>query len=80
MGRYGTTFPHAAQQVDERIPRNEALRALQLEDVRDAPEDFDGDEDDDGCPDAYKNIVVKDNRIELKQKVFFKNNEANRRN
>jgi OOP family OmpA-OmpF porin len=35
------------------------------------PEDYDGDADEDGCPDLYKTIVVKDDRIELKQKVFF---------
>ena len=35
------------------------------------PEDYDGDADEDGCPDLYKAIVITDNRIELKQKVFF---------
>ncbi len=35
------------------------------------PEDYDGDADEDGCPDEYKLIVVKDGRIELKQKIFF---------
>ncbi len=35
------------------------------------PEDYDGDEDTDGCPDIYKTIIVRDDRIELKQKVFF---------
>lgn len=35
------------------------------------PEDIDGDQDDDGCPDLYKSIVVKDDKIELKQKIFF---------
>ncbi|MGM0574812.1 MAG: OmpA family protein [Myxococcota bacterium] len=35
------------------------------------PEDMDGDEDEDGCPDLYEKIVVKKDRIELKQKVFF---------
>ncbi|MCA9542821.1 MAG: OmpA family protein [Myxococcales bacterium] len=35
------------------------------------PEDYDGDADEDGCPDIYKAIVIKDDRIELKQKVFF---------
>ncbi len=40
------------------------------------PEDFDGDQDDDGCPDLYKSIIVKEDKIELKQKVFFKTNKA----
>lgn len=35
------------------------------------PEDYDGDSDEDGCPDEYKMIIVKDDRIELKQKIFF---------
>ena len=35
------------------------------------PEDKDGDQDEDGCPDLYKNIVVKADKIELKQKIFF---------
>ena len=37
----------------------------------DEPEDMDGDADDDGCPDIFKNIVVREDRIELKQKVYF---------
>jgi len=40
------------------------------------PEDFDGDQDDDGCPDLYESIIVKEDKIELKQKVFFKTNKA----
>ena len=40
------------------------------------PEDFDGDQDDDGCPDLYKSIIIKEDKIELKQKVFFKFNKA----
>lgn len=39
-------------------------------------EDYDGDADTDGCPDVFKNIVVKDDRIELKQKIFFATNKA----
>jgi outer membrane protein OmpA-like peptidoglycan-associated protein len=39
------------------------------------PEDYDGDEDEDGCPDLYKRIVIKNDRIELKQKVYFATNE-----
>ena len=35
------------------------------------PEDYDGDADEDGCPDIYKTIVVRDDRIELKQTVHF---------
>lgn len=35
------------------------------------PEDYDGDSDDDGCPDEYKLIVVKNDQIEIKQKIFF---------
>lgn len=40
------------------------------------PEDFDGDLDEDGCPDLYKNIVVKEDKIELKDKVYFAFNKA----
>jgi outer membrane protein OmpA-like peptidoglycan-associated protein len=39
-------------------------------------EDVDGDQDDDGCPDLYKSIVVKEDKIELKQKIFFAFNKA----
>ncbi|MAD60038.1 MAG: hypothetical protein CMH49_00810 [Myxococcales bacterium] len=35
------------------------------------PEDYDGDEDEDGCPDLYKRIIVRDDRIELKQTIYF---------
>ena len=35
------------------------------------PEDYDGDADEDGCPDLYKAIVVTNDRIELKQTIFF---------
>jgi outer membrane protein OmpA-like peptidoglycan-associated protein len=35
------------------------------------PEDYDGDEDEDGCPDLYKRIVIRDDRIELKQMIYF---------
>ena len=35
------------------------------------PEDYDGDQDEDGCPDEFKLVVVKDDRIEIKQKIFF---------
>ncbi len=42
----------------------------------DEPEDQDGDADDDGCPDIYKTIVVREDRIELKQKVFFTTGKA----
>ncbi|MBM4371608.1 MAG: OmpA family protein [Deltaproteobacteria bacterium] len=40
------------------------------------PEDKDGDQDEDGCPDLYKNIVIKDKKIELRQKIFFAFNKA----
>jgi len=40
------------------------------------PEDYDGDADEDGCPDLYKTIVVKDDRIELKQTIFFQSGKA----
>ncbi len=33
--------------------------------------------DEDGCPDLYKNIVVKEDKIELKDKVYFAFNKAN---
>jgi outer membrane protein OmpA-like peptidoglycan-associated protein len=39
------------------------------------PEDYDGDEDQDGCPDLYKRIVVRADRIDLKQKVYFATNK-----
>jgi len=49
-------------------------------DLKDAcpnePEDYDGDQDEDGCPDLYKLVVVKDGRIELKQKVHFATGKA----
>jgi outer membrane protein OmpA-like peptidoglycan-associated protein len=35
------------------------------------PEDYDGDADADGCPDTYTRIVVKDDRIELKETIYF---------
>jgi len=34
-------------------------------------EDYDGEADTDGCPDLYKSIIVRDDRIELKQTVYF---------
>lgn len=40
------------------------------------PEDFDGDQDEDGCPDLYKSIVVKEDKIELKDKIYFAFNKA----
>ncbi len=40
------------------------------------PEDYDGDADEDGCPDIYKTIIVKGDRIELKQKVHFASAKA----
>ncbi|MEZ4471278.1 MAG: OmpA family protein [bacterium] len=42
----------------------------------DEPEDYDGDADTDGCPDVFKNIVVRADRIDLKQKIFFATNKA----
>jgi outer membrane protein OmpA-like peptidoglycan-associated protein len=36
-------------------------------------EDKDGDADDDGCPDLYQTIVVREDRIELKQTILFAN-------
>jgi len=41
----------------------------------DQAEDYDGDADDDGCPDLYKLLVIREDRIEIKQKVFFKHNK-----
>jgi OmpA-OmpF porin, OOP family len=41
----------------------------------DEPEDYDGDADEDGCPDIYKAIIIREDRIELKQKVYFATNE-----
>jgi OOP family OmpA-OmpF porin len=41
----------------------------------DEPEDYDGDADEDGCPDIYKTIVIREDRIELKQKVFVATND-----
>ena len=35
------------------------------------PEDKDGDRDGDGCPDLYETIVVTQDRIELKQTIYF---------
>lgn len=35
------------------------------------PEDYDGDNDTDGCPDVYQNIIVKGDKIELKDKLYF---------
>lgn len=35
------------------------------------PEDYDNDEDEDGCPDLYKRIIVRKDRIELKQTIYF---------
>ncbi len=40
------------------------------------PEDYDGDADEDGCPDKYKLVVVTEERIELKQKVYFATNKS----
>ena len=40
------------------------------------PEDYDGDADTDGCPDVYKTIVIRDDRIELKQTVHFATGKA----
>lgn len=46
-----------------------------IADISDAcpmqPEDYDGDADTDGCPDLYKLVVVTDNKIELKETVYF---------
>ena len=39
-------------------------------------EDFDGDQDEDGCPDLYEKIVITETRIELKQKIFFATGRA----
>lgn len=41
----------------------------------DEPEDYDGDADEDGCPDIYKTIIIREDKIELKQKVYFATNE-----
>ncbi len=40
------------------------------------PEDYDGDQDEDGCPDQYKLVVVTQDRIELRQTVYFATNKA----
>ena len=39
------------------------------------PEDYDNDEDEDGCPDLYKSIIVRQDRIELKQTIYFATNK-----
>jgi outer membrane protein OmpA-like peptidoglycan-associated protein/outer membrane murein-binding lipoprotein Lpp len=39
-------------------------------------EDYDGDEDTDGCPDIYKTIIIKEDRIELKDKIYFDTNRT----
>ena len=35
------------------------------------PEDYDGDADEDGCPEERTLVVVKEDRIELNEKVYF---------
>ncbi len=45
------------------------------------PETFNGYQDEDGCPDQipakkYAHIIVTENRIELKQKIFFRTGKA----
>lgn len=40
----------------------------------DDPEDFDNDRDEDGCPDLL--VVITDQKIELKEKVFFEFDKA----
>jgi outer membrane protein OmpA-like peptidoglycan-associated protein len=57
-------------------PDNDADRFLDPQDkCPDQAEDYDGDADDDGCPDLYKLIVVRQDRIEIKQKILFKHNK-----
>ena len=57
-------------------PDNDQDRIMDVDDQCPLePEDYDGDEDEDGCPDLYKRIVIKKDRIELKQKVYFATNE-----
>jgi len=51
---------------------NDNDRILDVDDkCPNEPEDYDGDTDDDGCPDKYKLVVVTDQKIELKQTVYF---------
>ena len=58
-------------------PDNDADGILDVNDkCPNEPEDFDGDADEDGCPDLFKRIVMRDDRIELKQKVFFATNKS----
>lgn len=58
-------------------PDNDRDKILDVNDrCPDEPEDMDGDADDDGCPDIFKNIVVREDRIELKQKIFFFPNKS----
>ena len=56
-------------------PDNDNDRFLDPQDkCPDQAEDYDGDADDDGCPDLYKLIVIRQDRIEIKQKILFKHN------
>jgi outer membrane protein OmpA-like peptidoglycan-associated protein len=57
-------------------PDNDNDRIMDIDDQCPLePEDYDGDEDADGCPDLYKRIVIRKDRIDLKQKVYFATNE-----
>ena len=55
----------AGDDDDQRTPKTTLLPE---------PEDYDEDNDEDGCPDLYRNIVVRDDRIELRQTVHFETN------
>lgn len=40
------------------------------------PEDYDGDTDSDGCPEERTLVVIKEDRIELTEKVYFDTNKT----
>lgn len=46
-----------------------------LDKCPDQAEDYDGDQDSDGCPDLYKHLVVRADKLDIKQKVFFRHNK-----
>lgn len=47
-----------------------------LDKCRDDAEDYDGDVDDDGCPEKRERVTVKEERIELDEKVHFETDKA----
>lgn len=47
-----------------------------LDECPNEAEDYDGDEDDDGCPEERKRVEVKEDKIELGEKVHFAYDKA----